>query len=108
MQTNASITFYRRVRNWKQEITDPEEIGTYDVWLEFGSKVVWRSIGDRHSVGGQGVAEEIGKGMIFLLDDVDLTDAYFAYKGEQYEVSAIDGDFLDRQQNFHHKEVLFK
>lgn len=101
MQTNANITLYRKTRNWKQELSTAE-IGSYDVWLEFGTKVVVRS------VGGQEIKEEIGKGMIFLLDNIDLTDTYFVYENEQYEISMVDGVFRDRQQNFHHIEAYFK
>lgn len=101
MQTNATVTLYRKARDWKQELTT-SEIGSFDVWLEFGTKVVVRS------VGGQAIIEEIGKGMIFLLDDIDLTDAYFIHENEQYDISLIDGVFRDRQQNFHHIEAYFK
>ncbi len=102
MQTNASITFYKKTRDWKQAIGTPTNLGTFDVWLEFGTQIKWRS------VGGQGLKEEVGKGMIFLQDDIDLTDAYFTYSGEQYEVTAVDGRFPDRQQTFHHQEAIFK
>lgn len=75
-------------------------LGSYDVWLEgLDTK-------EQRNVGGITNERAIPHGLIFLFDDVDLTDCFITTGSVDYPVISFDR-FLSRNGDFHHIEALF-
>lgn len=97
-QTNATVSIYRKTRDWKGAIATPVLVGTYDVWHEERWSMPLKGEVDR---------KEVEKGLIFLFEDVDLTDCYVRISGSDYTIVAADR-FVDRLSEFHHIEFLYR
>lgn len=95
--TNATVSIYRKTRDWKQAETEAL-VGTYDVWNEERWTVPLRGEVDR---------KEVEKGVIFLFTDIDLTDCFVRIGSKDLEIVASDR-FTDRHRNFHHIEFMYR
>lgn len=95
-QTNATVTITRRTLDWEQNETETT-VGSYSVFLEEYSTV--------HR--GNKDEKELGKGIIYLFSDVDLTDCYVTISNKRYEIVAFDR-FVDSNSDFHHIELSYR
>jgi hypothetical protein len=99
MRTNKTITIIRETVNWKHQKTTTS-LGSYDVWLE---EVVVRSLTHRE---GHTVSEKLGDGLVFLANDVDLTNCYWMSGSTRHDF--VDWDrFYARDGAFHHVEAIY-
>ena len=95
--TNITVDIYRKSRTWKGAETEAL-VGEYDVWRE-----------ERWTLPLQGEVDrkEIEKGVVFLFTDVDLTDCFMRVGSKDFEIVASDR-FVDRREDFHHIEFVYR
>ena len=101
IRTNTTVEIYKNEVDWKGNST-PQLIGTYDGWLEHGSNLVF--VRDRE---GRSGVTEMGKGTLFLFDDVNLDNAYFMVDGTRRDILQWYR-YVDGKNRFHHIEVIYQ
>ena len=96
MKTNYEIELWKETITW-QKAKSEALVDYYNAWVEFDNQ--WTFI--------NGVASLIGKGLVIMSEDVDLTDCFLKINSIRYEI-AQKATFYDRRGDFHHIEIIFK
>ena len=102
-QTNTEISIYSREEDWRGTRTETL-VGAYDVWNEERNLTY---IEGTQAVAGAVDVKEVEKGIVFLFNDIDLTDKFVRIGSDDYEIVAWDR-FVDRLGDFHHIEFSYK
>jgi len=101
VRVNTSVKIYKEVKTWDGHVAN-ELVGEYGCWMEEGSSLVFvRGEGGRIGV------TEVGRGTLFLWEDIDLTSCFFIADGRRCEVMQFYR-YVDGKGKFHHMEVIYK
>jgi len=80
--TNATVRLYRRAQQKDGSVAETD-LGQYEVWREEGSTIV---VG-RMPGGGEVIARELGRGTLFIWDDLgDVSGCVVEVGGERFQI----------------------
>lgn len=97
-RVNITVEIYKSINDWRGSVEN-SLVGTYDSWIEEGSSLVLVKE-------TQGL-NLIGKGTLFLWDDVDLDGCYFIGDGKRREILQWYR-YADDKKRFNHIEVIYQ
>ena len=101
VRINTTIKLYKESITYEGHTVN-DLMGEYEGWIEEGSNLVFV-----RGEGGQIGVTEMGKGTLFLWEDIDLTSCFFLVDEKRCDI-VQHYKYVDGKNRFHHLEVIYK